>query len=508
MQFWSNASQSGPEPGPDSRSRCVLGVAPVVYYTLLLCVGLPVNCVTLAALCRLTARSKSPLYWFLVSITAADILAQVCIVLVDFLLETAVFHRAVPPLVQRAVSAAEFGANHASIWAAVPLTVDRYVALCHPLLHRRLRSPSRTRRTIVVVMMLALASGVPFFYWPDLWRTQAPPSRRDAALIWSHVTIIYFLPCSIFLTLNARIIWTLRHRSRLRLELCSDLKLPLRTPSSPRPPAPGSTLSTCPVASVAPVAPGGPDSSRAPRSVALLLWLSGLFSLLWGPRVLALLLHLHVSTVNRSWRIHLLYDLSNMAAMLNTALNLLLYSATSRAIRSTAHSILCELLRGQPEGQPSRLNQDKQNQSRLRLELCSDLKLPLRTPSSPRPPAPGSTLSTCPVASVAPVAPGGPDSSRAPRSVALLLWLSGLFSLLWGPRVLALLLHLHVSTVNRSWRIHLLYDLSNMAAMLNTALNLLLYSATSRAIRSTAHSILCELLRGQPEGQPSRLNQV
>ncbi|XP_055005930.1 probable G-protein coupled receptor 142 [Boleophthalmus pectinirostris] len=326
---WSNESRSGSDglrpgldSGPDSdpdqtRSRCVLGAVPVVYYTVLLCVGLPVNVVTLASLVRLSSRSKSPLYSFLISITAADILAQVCIVLVDFLLETAVFHRAVPVLVLRAVSAAEFAANHASIWAAVPLTIDRYVALCHPLLHRRLRSPSRTRRTIGAVMTLALASGIPFFYWPDLWRTRALPSRRDAALIWSHVTIIYFLPCSIFLTLNARIIWTLRRRGR------QDLLLPS---PSPRP--------------------------SPPRSVALPLSLSGLFSLLWGPRVLALLLHLHVETVNRSWRVHLLYDLSNMAAMLNTALNLLLYSATSRPIRRTAHAILCEVIRGR--GQRSR----------------------------------------------------------------------------------------------------------------------------------------------------------
>uniref|UniRef100_A0A8C6SG89 G protein-coupled receptor 142 n=1 Tax=Neogobius melanostomus TaxID=47308 RepID=A0A8C6SG89_9GOBI len=285
---WSDGSdpdalRPGSDPDLDpGRSRCVLGVIPVVYYTVLLCVGLPVNCLALAALCRLCARSKSPLYAFLVSMTTADMLAQVSIVLVDFLLETAVFHRAVPLLLLRVVSAAEFGANHASIWAAVPLTVDRYAALCHPLLHRRLRSPTRTRRTIGVVILLALASGIPFFYWPDLWRTQTPPTARDAALIWSHVTIIYFLPCSIFLTLNARIVWTLRH--------------------------------------------------------------SGAFSLLWGPRVVALLLHLHLSTVNRSWGVHLLYDLANMAAMLNTALNLLLYCATSRPIRRAAHDVVYALL--------------------------------------------------------------------------------------------------------------------------------------------------------------------
>uniref|UniRef100_A0A8C6SIJ2 G protein-coupled receptor 142 n=1 Tax=Neogobius melanostomus TaxID=47308 RepID=A0A8C6SIJ2_9GOBI len=301
VMSWSDGSdpdalRPGSDPDLDpGRSRCVLGVIPVVYYTVLLCVGLPVNCLALAALCRLCARSKSPLYAFLVSMTTADMLAQVSIVLVDFLLETAVFHRAVPLLLLRVVSAAEFGANHASIWAAVPLTVDRYAALCHPLLHRRLRSPTRTRRTIGVVILLALASGIPFFYWPDLWRTQTPPTARDAALIWSHVTIIYFLPCSIFLTLNARIVWTLRHRQQSQ-QRCPDFPIHAHL-------------------------------------------LHGAFSLLWGPRVVALLLHLHLSTVNRSWGVHLLYDLANMAAMLNTALNLLLYCATSRPIRRAAHDV-------------------------------------------------------------------------------------------------------------------------------------------------------------------------
>uniref|UniRef100_A0A8C6T5I8 G protein-coupled receptor 142 n=1 Tax=Neogobius melanostomus TaxID=47308 RepID=A0A8C6T5I8_9GOBI len=279
---WSDGSdpdalRPGSDPDLDpGRSRCVLGVIPVVYYTVLLCVGLPVNCLALAALCRLCARSKSPLYAFLVSMTTADMLAQVSIVLVDFLLETAVFHRAVPLLLLRVVSAAEF-------------------ALCHPLLHRRLRSPTRTRRTIGVVILLALASGIPFFYWPDLWRTQTPPTARDAALIWSHVTIIYFLPCSIFLTLNARIVWTLRHR---------------------RPPCPWFPRSVAlSVGSPRPVAlsVGSPRSVAlsmgSPRSVALLLWLSGAFSLLWapggGPATAPAPVH-----VNRSWGVHLLYDLA------------------------------------------------------------------------------------------------------------------------------------------------------------------------------------------------------
>lgn len=283
------------------------------------------NLVTAAALWRLSSRSKRPLYDFLLSVTAADILAQLCIVLVDFLLETAVFHRAVPPLLLRAVSAAEFGANHASIWATVPLTVDRYVALCHPLLHRRLRSPSRTRRVITAVLTLAIASGAPFFFWSDLWRTTTPPSVLDAALIWSHVTIIYFLPCVVFLTLNSRIVWILRRRTDDRVDFRANDRANLR--------------------------------ASAHRSTALLLAVSAAFALLWAPRVAALLCHLYVSTVNRDWRVHLVYDLANMAAMLNTALNFFLYCFVSRPFRRTASDIIRDVTRGR--GHKNRDSRDR-----------------------------------------------------------------------------------------------------------------------------------------------------
>uniref|UniRef100_A0A8C9ZUK3 G protein-coupled receptor 142 n=1 Tax=Sander lucioperca TaxID=283035 RepID=A0A8C9ZUK3_SANLU len=305
MTDWSNVTVSGhqelglkPEELP--KSKCVLGFIPVIYYSILLCVGVPVNILTAVALSRLASRTKKALYYYLLAVTGSDILSQLFIIFVGFLLETAVFHRDVPTLLLHSVSAAEFAANHASIWSTVPLTVDRYVALCHPLLHRQISYPARARKIIAGVLALSLVSGVPFFWWSDMWRNSDPPTALDTILIWTHVTIIYFLPCSIFLVLNSLIIHTLRS-------------------APPR---------------------------RLGKTTAMLLAITSVFSVLWAPRTVVVIYHLYVSSVHRDWRVHLAYDLSNMLAMLNTAVNFFLYCFVSKPFRGAVRDVL--LLRGAP----------------------------------------------------------------------------------------------------------------------------------------------------------------
>ncbi|XP_024865421.1 probable G-protein coupled receptor 142 [Kryptolebias marmoratus] len=306
MIGWSNVTASGGE--ELQKSKCVLGFIPVIYYSILLCVGVPVNILTAVALSRLASRTKKPLYSYLLAVTCSDILSQLFIIFVGFLLETAVFHRDVPVLLLHAVSAAEFAANHASIWSTVPLTVDRYVALCHPLLHRQISYPARARKIIAAVLMLSLVSGVPFFWWSDMWRNSHPPTALDTILIWTHVTIIYFVPCSVFLVLNSLIIHTLRQRQPRQEER-------------------------------------GPPR-RLGKTTAMLLALTSVFCVLWAPRTVVVIYHLYVSSVHRDWRVHLAYDLSNMLAMLNTAVNFFLYCFVSRPFRRAVRDIV--LLRGGP----------------------------------------------------------------------------------------------------------------------------------------------------------------
>uniref|UniRef100_A0A673WTQ3 G protein-coupled receptor 142 n=1 Tax=Salmo trutta TaxID=8032 RepID=A0A673WTQ3_SALTR len=283
-------------------STCVLGFFPVIYYSSLLCVGVPgtLNILTAVALSRLAARTKKAMHVYLLALTGSDILSQLFIIFVGFLLETAVFHRLPAQIPDK------FAANHASIWATVPLTVDRYVALCHPLLHRQISYPARAWRIITVVFFLALLSGIPFFWWSDMWRVARPPTSLDSALIWTHVTIIYFLPCSIFLVLNLLIIHRLQ--ARQRQVPCQDER-------------------------------GGSGARLAPqrrlgKSTAMLLAITSAFAILWAPRTIVVIYHLYVSSVHKDWRVHLAYDLSNMLAMLNTAVNFFLYCFVSKPFRA------------------------------------------------------------------------------------------------------------------------------------------------------------------------------
>ncbi|KAG5262802.1 hypothetical protein AALO_G00279070 [Alosa alosa] len=299
------------------RSECVLGYIPVIYYSVLLCVGVPVNILTLVALSRLASRTKKALYVYLLALTSSDILSQLFIIFVGFLLETAVFHRDMPDLLLHSVSILEFAANHASIWATVPLTVDRYVALCHPLLHRQISYPERARRIIAAVMALALASGVPFFWWSDMWRVSHPPTQLDRALIWTHVTIIYFLPCSIFLVLNSLIIHRLRRRQQQ--QLCHEENGDVSSAAAAMPPH---------------------HRRRLGKTTAMLLAVTSVFAVLWAPRTGVVIYHLYVSSVHRDWRVHLAYDLANMLAMLNTAVNFFLYCFVSKPFRAAVRDVL------------------------------------------------------------------------------------------------------------------------------------------------------------------------
>ncbi|XP_041829038.1 probable G-protein coupled receptor 142 [Melanotaenia boesemani] len=355
MIDWSNATVSGHQelglkPEELQKSKCVLGFIPVIYYSALLCVGVPVNILTAVALSRLASRTKKALYYYLLAVTGSDILSQLFIIFVGFLLETAVFHRDVPELLLHSVSAAEFAANHASIWSTVPLTVDRYVALCHPLLHRQISYPARTRKIIAGVLLLSLTSGVPFFWWSDMWRNSHPPTALDTVLIWTHVTIIYFLPCSIFLVLNSLIIHTLRVRQRQ--QPCQEERGPQR---------------------------------RLGKTTAMLLAITSVFSVLWAPRTAVVIYHLYVSSVHRDWRVHLAYDLSNMLAMLNTAVNFFLYCFVSKPFRSAVRDVV--LLRGGPL-YPHRAMPQQQapNNASISSLYSGNNKRPQRdsTPLSPR----------------------------------------------------------------------------------------------------------------------------
>uniref|UniRef100_H3BD37 G protein-coupled receptor 142 n=1 Tax=Latimeria chalumnae TaxID=7897 RepID=H3BD37_LATCH len=287
--------------GPEElkRSQCVLGIIPIVYYSILLCLGLPVNLLTAIVLYRLVVKVKKSSYCYLLALTSSDILTQFFIIFVGFILETAIFHRQVPNTLIHTVSILEFAANHASIWIAVLLTIDRYVALCHPLIYRMVSYPERTRKIIAAVFILALITGIPFYWWSDVWRATHPPTTLDKILIWMHCFIIYFIPCTIFLIVNSMIIYKLKQKKE----------------STGRP-------------------------LRSGKTTAILLAITTVFAILWAPRTIVIIYHAYVSSVNKDWQVHLAFDLANMLALLNTGINFFLYCFVSKRFRFVVKEVL------------------------------------------------------------------------------------------------------------------------------------------------------------------------
>nr|KAF6292096.1 G protein-coupled receptor 142 [Pipistrellus kuhlii] len=312
-----NGSGPSPEleghwPAASERSPCVAGVIPVIYYSVLLSLGLPVNLLTTVALARLAARTRKPAYSYLLALTASDIVTQVVIVFGGFLLQGAVLAREVPRAVAHTINILEFAAVHASVWIAVLLTFDRYSALCRPLHHRAAASPGRARRAIGLVLGAALLTGIPFYWWLDVWRDPGPPSTLDEALKWAHCLTVYFVPGAIFLVTNSAIIWRLRRRR-------------------------------------------GGRRPRVGKSTAILLGLTALFAGLWAPRICVVLYHLYVAPVHRDWRVHLALDVANMVAMLHTVANFGLYCFVSKTFRATIREVVHDahlpcVLGPQPEG--------------------------------------------------------------------------------------------------------------------------------------------------------------
>uniref|UniRef100_A0A3B3RST7 G protein-coupled receptor 139 n=1 Tax=Paramormyrops kingsleyae TaxID=1676925 RepID=A0A3B3RST7_9TELE len=204
---------------PPGLQACPLGTLPVIYYSALLCLGLPANILTVIILSQLVLRRQKSSYNYLLALAVADILVLFLIVFVDFLLEDFILGSQLPPSLNKAVQVLEFASMHTSIWIAVPLTVDRYIAVCHPLRYHAMSYPARTRRIILLVYLGCLLSSTPYYWWPELLQglPTGASSPGQHVLVWAHCVTAYLVPCSIFFVLNSVIVHKLHRRSCFRL---------------------------------------------------------------------------------------------------------------------------------------------------------------------------------------------------------------------------------------------------------------------------------------------------
>ncbi|XP_007419933.1 probable G-protein coupled receptor 142 [Python bivittatus] len=286
---------SAKDPDGKEMSPCLVSMGALLYYCTLLCVGLPVNVLTAAVLSHLAARTQKSSYCYLLALTASDILTQVFVVFAGFIVQAAILAREVPGAFAHAINILQFAANHASIWGTVLLTVDRYVALCHPLQYRAVSFPERTRKVIGATFAVSLATGVPFCWWLDVWHDVYPPSTMDKVLKWLRCSIIYFIPCTVFLLTNSVTICMLKR--------------------------------------------SGDASRRLSRTTAILLAITTVFIVLRAPRTFVMIYHLCVASVSQDWRVHLALDVANMVAMLHTSINFFLYCFVSKTFRRTVREV-------------------------------------------------------------------------------------------------------------------------------------------------------------------------
>ena len=120
---------------------------------------------------------------------------------------------------------------------------------------------------------------------------------------------MYLVPCSVFFTLNAAIIHKLRGRRH-----CFRLR-----------------------------------GYSTGKTTAILLVITSAFATLWAPRTAIILYHLYAAppvAAETARTLHLLSDLANMLALLNSAVNFFLYCFVSKPFRAAVRDVL--LLRGGP----------------------------------------------------------------------------------------------------------------------------------------------------------------
>ncbi|XP_006164663.1 delta-type opioid receptor, partial [Tupaia chinensis] len=166
------ANASGP-PGARSASSLALAVAITVLYSAVCAVGLLGNVLVMFGVVRY-AKMKTPTNIYLFNLALADALATSTLPFqsAKYLLGTWPFGE----LVCKAVLATDYYNMLTSIFTLTVMSIDRYVAVCHPVRALGFRTPAKAKLINACIWVLASGVGVPVM-------VMATTRPRDGAVV-------------------------------------------------------------------------------------------------------------------------------------------------------------------------------------------------------------------------------------------------------------------------------------------------------------------------------------
>lgn len=139
------------------------------------------------------------------------------------------------PEISRVVYPLAMSAQTASVYLTLTVTLERYVAVCHPLRARALCTYGRARIYVVVIIIFSICYNIPRFFEVDLseyndrefgfvYCITASDMRADESYIniyihWLYLIFIYFIPFLSITFFNSMIYRQVRKANRERQRL-------------------------------------------------------------------------------------------------------------------------------------------------------------------------------------------------------------------------------------------------------------------------------------------------
>lgn len=139
------------------------------------------------------------------------------------------------PEISRVVYPLAMSAQTASVYLTLTVTLERYVAVCHPLRARALCTYGRARIYVVVIILFSICYNIPRFFEVDLSKYEdsefgfvycitasdlrAEPDYINIYIHWLYLVFIYFIPFLSITFFNSMIYRQVRKANRERQRL-------------------------------------------------------------------------------------------------------------------------------------------------------------------------------------------------------------------------------------------------------------------------------------------------